>query len=373
MNNPFLRLKHYLRGEIDPAENHATECLAACLVFSPRIRDTFINFLFRDAGNTNCSDTEIETQAYLDTGRCIDLVLRKTGKFVVAVEVKVGSPEDRRHSEQLTCYRKWLNAQGEPVKRLFTLVQNAKPDFRPGDHGADDRRTWAELHKVLQELSKNNELSDSESSLVTNFCGYLEEEEIVSTYDINNLLDFDKGLKARAAVNSLFKQLSAQLEQKQFRCESDVDKKDSWPQLRIQRPQWERIFGKGDNWKVLLWFCVPGIWGQSVGKYAFSPDLQLWHKDHGNSWRSVRPKLASWVTKLNSQGFSSSVYQKSWYKSRDIVSMNEIEAEPKQLSASREVDNIELDQDHMLSEDELLRLLMDRVIEYANIVDLLGD
>jgi hypothetical protein len=53
--------------------------------------------------------------------------------------------------------------------------------------------------------------------------------------------------------------------------------------------------------------------------------------------------------------------------------MNEIEAEPKQLSASREVDNIELDQDHMLSEDELLRLLMDRVIEYANIVDLLGD
>ncbi len=48
MNNPFSRLKHYLPIEHDSQENHATECLAVCLVFSERMKKSFIQFL---AGN----------------------------------------------------------------------------------------------------------------------------------------------------------------------------------------------------------------------------------------------------------------------------------------------------------------------------------
>jgi len=55
MNNPFSRLKHYRVNATDPQtrateqqENHATECLAACLVFSSKIREAFLEYLLRD-------------------------------------------------------------------------------------------------------------------------------------------------------------------------------------------------------------------------------------------------------------------------------------------------------------------------------------
>ena len=46
MQNPFVRFKRYRRDATHPLENHATETLAACLVFSENIRREFIQFLF---------------------------------------------------------------------------------------------------------------------------------------------------------------------------------------------------------------------------------------------------------------------------------------------------------------------------------------
>src|SRR5439155_6906502 len=89
MNNPFSRLKHYLRSEIDPQENHATECLAACLVFSSRLRDAFIRF-FLDGQGTGftATGTEVVTQQRIEPGYAetveegyIDLVLREKGNL----------------------------------------------------------------------------------------------------------------------------------------------------------------------------------------------------------------------------------------------------------------------------------------------------
>ena len=94
MNNPFSRLKHHLPDKIDPQENHATECLAACLVFSAKIREAFVKFLFdsEDPPISSYAEIEIITQEPIASGY-IDLVLCRGSEFSLAVEVKVKSPD----------------------------------------------------------------------------------------------------------------------------------------------------------------------------------------------------------------------------------------------------------------------------------------
>ena len=169
MINPFSRLKHYLPDAIDPQENHATECLAACMVFSERIRASFIEFL--SGGELKLvvdapSEVEVVTQQSTESGGFIDLVLHQDGKLIVAVEVKVKCLEDDRHRSQLRNYRKWVDDHTGTKGYLFTLVRNPDNAFHPEQFGADGRRTWRALYKFFQEM-----LGESVGALDGDFLG----------------------------------------------------------------------------------------------------------------------------------------------------------------------------------------------------------
>ncbi len=368
-SNPFWRLKHYLPDKIDPQENHATECLAACLVFSARIRTAFIRFLLGDDNSeVYSSGTEVITQLSIEsdngsTGGYIDLVLQNDTKFVIAVEVKVKARED---GEQIRKYSEWLDKQHTDETYLFTLVRNADKAFQPEQYGANGRRTWRALHKYFQEVLKEDDLSEVEQSLITNFCDYLESEAIVSTYQTKDLLSYAVGLKAREAVTGIFSQIASRLEADEFAAISVEGRKNHWPQLRIQHPEWEKIFGKGQNWKIALWFSIPGIW--KAEHYELWPEIELWHKDHGNDWQFIKSKLPVWLNKLKSEKYQWSVFQ-TWEKAHDNISWEEIWFEPKKIVASKDGTSIALNQESPQSEDVLVDSLVKWAKEYSAVVE----
>lgn len=375
MNNPFWRLKHYAVSGTNPQaraieqqENHATECLAACLVFSSRLRDAFIRFLLNGerAGFTS-ADTEVVTQQTIEGGY-IDLVLRQKGNLVMAVEVKVKSPENcDHHRNQLLRYKEWLNEQTEePHRFLFTLVRNEDTTFHPRQYGANGRRTWWALYKCFEKILGSNDLSDVESSLIKNFRDYLESEAIVSTYEIKDLLSYAAGLKARRAVTGIFSQITSRLEPEGMNTVPIEDRKDYWPQLRIVHPNWNSIFGDGQNRKIALWFCVPGIWRET--QYEFCPDIELWHEDHGNDWQFVKSNLSAWLDRLKSQNFNWRVFR-TWSNGRDNIPAQEITVEPRKISAWRNGDCIILNQSQFQSEDELINALVSVIRQYAKTVE----
>ncbi len=373
-NNPFSRLKHYLRSEIDPQENHATECLAACLVFSSRLRDAFIRFLLNgERTRFTSTDAEVVTQQRIEGETIeegyIDLVLRQRGNLVIAVEVKVKSPEKcDHHRNQLQNYKRWLDEQKEERDHfLFTLVRNEDMTFHPEQYGANGRRTWWALYRSFKEMLGANDLSDVECSLVENFSDYLESEAIVSTYEIKDLLSYEAGLKARKAVTGIFNQITSRLETDGMNTVAIEGRKDYWPQLRIIHPNWKNIFGDGQNYKVALWFCVPGIW--EARGYAFFPDIELWHEDHGNDWKFVKSKLPTWLDTLRSQNFKWKVFCTWSDRGRENIPAQEITIPPKRIVASREGDGIILNQSQLQSEDELINALVNLVRQYATTVE----
>src|SRR5205814_2183837 len=192
------------------------------------------------------------------------------------------SPEN---SDQLLKYKNWLNQQkGERL--LFSLLLNEDKTFHPERYGATGRPTWWALYKSLKQMLGANDLSEVESSLVENFCDYLESEAIVSTYETKDLLSYAAGVKARNAVSGMFNQIASRLGPDGFETSSTEDRRDYWPQLRIQHPRWNKIFGNGNNEKISLWFQVPGIW--EADKHAFGIDIELWHQLHGNDWRLAK-------------------------------------------------------------------------------------
>jgi hypothetical protein len=379
MNNPFSRLKHYTVSGTDPQaraieqqENHATECLAACLVFSSRIRKEFIRFVLNDPSKGfDSEEVDVVTQQTIEGGY-IDLVLRQKGNLVMAVEVKVKSPENcDHHRNQLQNYKKWLDQQeGEPHHFLFTLVRNGDKRFHPEQYGATARRTWWALYKSFKEMLGTDDSSDVESSLIENFRDYLESEAIVSTYEIKDLLSYSAGLKARRAVTGIFNQITSRLEAEGMNTVVIEDRKDYWPQLRIQHARWKSIFGDGQNRKIALWFCVPGIW--EATQHEFWPEIELWHEDHGNDWQFVKSTLPAWLDRLKSRNFKWIVFRTWSGGERDNVPAQEINLEPKKIVARREGDSVILNQSELLSEDALINVLVNRIKDYANIVDSLA-
>jgi hypothetical protein len=366
MNNPFLRLKHFTADENDPQENHATECLAACLVFSTRIRRAFVDFLLGEQVHPqiDASRVEADTQEHIDGGY-MDLLLVQPGRFIAVVEVKVKSPEDcAHHREQLEKYRKWLDDQSEPDKYLFTLVRNPNKAFDPGQYGAK-RRCWRDLYKHFQPMLRQSDLSDVETSLIRNLCEYLESEGIVSTYEAKDLLSYEGGLRAQRAIAGIFNQLDARLRTEGFECVFEPGKKDNWPHLKIERPDWKNIFGKGQNQKISLWFTVPGIWEADLHDFAF--EIELWLEEHGNNWQFVRSRLPKWLGALKSQGFDWTVYE-TWSRSSTNMPPTEIQSEPKRINVSKHKVERFLNQTQPQNEDDLINMLVAATRQYADII-----
>jgi hypothetical protein len=371
MNNPFSRLKHYLPDKIDPQENHATECLAACLVFSLQIRIEFIKFLSGEIKIDAASEVEVVTQQTVDGGGYIDLVLQQPGKFVVAIEVKVKSAENcSHHRQQLQNYKRWLGKESNGF--LFTLVRDKDKSFSPEKHGANGRYTWRDLYVRFQQILKAGVWSDAEVSLIENFCDYLESEGIVTNYETKDLLNYAAGIKARKAVNGIFAQVAERLKKTDEKYEThiDDDRKGRWPQLKIRHPDWKKIFGEGENWKISLWFAVPGIWERKdEEQHHLYPEIQLLHIEHQNNWEDIKPKLPQWEKILTSKGFDWNVYQDNWNISKPI-SGSKIQSQPKRILASNGEKLVE--KDLLASEDELIRRLVNWVEEYAAVIKSLG-
>jgi hypothetical protein len=214
-------------------------------------------------------------------------------------------------------------------------------------------------------------LSDVESSLLKNFCNYLESEGIVSTYETKDLLSYSAGLKARKAIAGIFNQVASRLEMEDcgFKTTSIEDKKDHWPQLKIQHPKWKEIFGDGDNWKISIWFTVPGIW--EAQDHGFILEIELWNEGHGNQWSQIKPKLPEWFKTLEARNFSCSADQ-TWNRHLENPPASQIQSEPKRIYFGRSGDGFVLDQNLPKKEDELVNLLVDRAKAYAEIVECLG-
>jgi hypothetical protein len=371
MNNPFSRLKHFTPDEIDPQENHATECLAACLVFSLRIREEFIKFLFRfdekpfETGGP--SEIEIVTQEWIGDGGYVDLVLRKPNVFTIAIEVKVKSPENcDHHRNQLKNYGTWLKNEAVVDTRLFTLVRDPDKNFCPEDYRAK-RHCWRDLFKFFRDLekSKENQLTDVESNLISNFCEYLESEGIVSTYETKDLLSYSAGLKARKAIIGIFNQVASRLETDAFKSLLVDGKKDSWPRLSIKHPDWKKIFGEGENLSISLWFRVPGIWDAKQHDFYF--EIELWDEQQPNDWQFIKSKLPKWLEALKSQKFEWEVWR-TWNNARGNIPAGEIKSQPKRIQAWKTPNETILDQNSPQREDELVNTLVNRTKQYAEII-----
>ena len=211
-----------------------------------------------------------------------------------------------------------------------------------------------------------NDLSDVERSLLKNFCDYLESEAIVSTYEVKDLLSYADGLRARQAITGIFNNIRNRLGVEGFETISVEDRRDYWPQLKILRPDWKNIFGDGQNWKVALWFSVPGIW--KANQHAFCPSMELWHQDHGNVWQCVKAKLPEWLQALKAQDFKWKVFRSWRDDGRENTPAEQINIEPKRIVAWRENDTVILNQTQLQNEDELLNALVNTIRKYAEAV-----
>jgi hypothetical protein len=329
MQNSFWRLKHYRLASdeaADAKENHATECLAACLRFSPVIRREFIQFLFQDHPiwrliNSHLQKVSISTQQRIDNRYFLDIVLQKEGHFTIVVEVKIGSLED---AAQLKRYTNWLKGQTQQPKRhLFSLVQHHNPQFNPKDHGADAHRTWLDLYRRLNTLLQKP-LSATDSTLITQLCGYLENEGIVMPYKIKDLKNFKLAINAAEAISAVFQHVKQTLEKEtgfEIKCKPEP-KHDSWPSMHIGKSVWRKKFGGGDIKKVNIWFMVPLIW--DAQQHGFGFDIDLWNKGHKNGWIGVKPKLKRWLPALTNW----QVCQDNWDNAVDNLDPKKIEQPP---------------------------------------------
>jgi len=369
MNNPFSRLKHYTPEANDAQENHATECLAACLVFSEKLRRAFIDFLFasnKGYQNTAISRVDVDTQYPIQDG-FIDLVLELPHTFVVAVEVKVKQRED---AEQLKKYRHWLDIVGKSHGHLFTLVRSPDSAFHPDQYGVHARRTWLGLYKFIQLVPQQYDLSEVETSLLKYFGKYLESEGIVSTYDTKDLLAFSAGLKAQRALTGIFDQVSASLKDVGFEPVFFKGRDDYWPQLMIACPEWRGMFGKGKNQRIALWFMIPGVWEADRHDFFFS--IELWGEEDVSQWQTTKLKLPKWFDTLKSKGLDWSVSQ-TWRRHWPNMPASEIAFIPKRIHAHRCGEERFLIQSQPQGVDDLVKVLIARTLEYADLVSSLND
>jgi hypothetical protein len=328
MQNAFWRLKHYRLDSdeaADAKENHATECLAACLRFSPAIRRVFIQFLFQDHPtrrliNSHLQKVSISTQQRIDNRYFLDLVLHRERHFTIVIEVKIGSRED---AAQLKRYASWLKKTPQPKKYLFSLVQDHDPQFNPKEHGADAHRTWLDLYRRLNAL-RQKPRSATDANLITHLCGYLENEGIVMPYKIKDLKNFKLAIRATEAISAVFEQVKQTLEKDkgfEIKCKPEP-KRDWWPSMHIGKTVWRKKFGGGDVKKVNLWFMVPPIW--DVQHLGFGFDIDLWNKGHKNDWIAVKSKLNRWFRALTNWD----VYQNNWDDAITDLDPTKIEQPP---------------------------------------------
>jgi hypothetical protein len=376
MSNPFSRLKHFTFDKSDPQENHATECLAACLVFSNDLRNDFITFLFEgripDEVKPYLDDVELTTQDTLGSsgefGRA-DMLLSSANHFNLLVEVKVKAAED---GKQLEGYWKWLRIkeqQNNELPFLFTLVKNPNDSFQFSKHNVRQRFTWHALHGRIKKFGEQAN-HDPTASLASNFCEYLETEGIVSTYTIEDIQYYGPGLKAQKAVISILNQVGERLKAEGYDYSVIPSSPDGWPRLQFKHPDWDKLFGMGDNHKVWLWFTVPPVWGAE--KHTFYPELLLWHEDQNNDWSQLKTKIPQWATELQQHHGFEIWRQDHWKKDSRLLGKGDMSVLESgsiwRIYATREGADSVMEGKAVLDENTLVTKLLNQATEFAKIL-----
>jgi hypothetical protein len=364
MSNPFVNLRKFVPDLADPKENHATESLAACLTFSPVLKAEFLRFLFGDTrlpvDATLADEIVVETQINIGKFGIIDLYLSVPDTLHIVIEVKVMATED---STQLRDYHNWLKTQsGE--RFLFSLVGFPDRQFQFNQYGVLHRRTWGELYRFFLKLLPTVNATDK--NIIELFNEYLEVQEIVITWKPSELTGLAKGIRARNALSSLFKLLSDRLPAASYQTKiymSDTE----WPRLEVGKQEWTRIFGKGYNNKLYLWFAVPPIWDER--EHACRPEIILWNRQHANPWTVVQPKIKPWVGQLTKLGFTHFVEGRGIASETFDVNKSELLSSPARIVAYLESATIRERQIEDINEADLVNALYVTIVTHCKIID----
>lgn len=372
MQNPFRRLKHYRPDDIDPKENHATEALAACLVFSEAFRGEFIRFLFTGAGRpvpnafSAPAQVEILTQHSTDESGTIDLLLR-AGECALVVEIKVNAPEKSdHHRSQLEKYHGWLQTNFREGW-MFTLVR--LPDGEK--HSTVLRRcTWSELAEVIGTFASQCE-NQTDAALLQALEEYLRLEGVVDKMDYSKLVDYGKGWAAESALEALFAKTT---ELVRFKIPDLLEprlyeNKGESPSFQFGRKKWASTFREGWNNKIYAWFCTSVTEGPECKHCEFRFEICLWHPGHGQDWKDVSSRLPQWMNHLDQRGFERGCYPKrrdwlAWEKGQRLESSSNYVVCPKSLAPDLAVTS-----EALKNSDMLAAQIADRVLVCIELVD----
>jgi hypothetical protein len=373
MQNPFVKLKHYRPDVTNPAENHATEVLAACLVLSDKLKRGFIKFLSSKDVRFDAEELEsftISTQAPIAEYGTVDLLIESPEespeKYTIVVEVKVSAPED---GEQIRKYRRWLDETRTGKRYIFGLVQTPDPAFKIREFGGDGRRTWGELYAFLSGEFKETLNETIEINFVENLCNYLEVEKIVMNWNPKEIPAYGNGFRAKKAVQTLFEQVDDKLKNSRQGFETKINMEGTWPSLAVGHAEWSSIFGrKGALQKVWVLYEPEGV---DTGADRFYFTLSIWDKYQRNDWNLSKKMIPAWVNALKKNSFEFWVVLKG---------KRELETDPSQYSFTEPPGSIEaysrksemayIPKDEYLSKSaiELVDLIFERIVKHCEII-----
>ena len=365
-NNPFVRLKHYRPKECNPKENHATESLAACLRLSVPLRSAFIRLCHRNVlpfDESRICEAHVVTQEQLGTG-ILDLYISVPNHYHLGIEVKVAASEDVRHREQAVAYSNWLQKQ-DPPGRLISLVKIHDKQFDFRSCGIADRLTWRNVYDCFMAQAAGAQ-GGTDAELARALCGYLVNEGIVMDYDVRSLVQFAEGMKAQTALEATFAQVTDKLETHGFETNTRL-KRDEWPRLEVKRKEWTAIFGEGQNYRIYVWFQVPGIWDAT--EHEFWPSIELYNQEYPSDWGRIQPRLESWFRVLREEKMKYEVYTKNWNECVPGLAAHRIVNAPVRITAYREQPAISQAEIVQLGPDDLIGSLVDEVRELSEIIE----
>lgn len=373
MQSPFTRLKRYRPDVVDQRENHATECLAACLQFSVDLREIFLNFLFDRVAvkPPSAASLEVQTQQFVGEFGVPDLVLSEEGHSRIVVEVKVGA---QLRVEQAKKYGRWLSEHSQPRQYLFSLEQEPRHVFSISEvskiPGA--RTRWRDLYRVFR-VSEKTFAGTTEGNLIAAMCGYLEDEGIVSTWSPSQILALGPAIQAKAALGHCFARVEDRLKESGEPFITKVVMPSAqWPRLEIGLPVWEKKFGEGYQGRVWAFYTVEGVWDSEVGRFYFC--FFVWDCGFPSEWAVVEKKLPAWGKALEAQGFAISVNLGNRREAPGAKGMSGLKEPPKSVEVWYEDEMrsyINADKIRSMTDEELVTEMVARMRELCEVISTL--
>jgi len=208
--------------------------------------------------------------------------------------------------------------------------------------------------------------------MISQFCDYLERELIVTNWKTTDLQFLSPGIKAQRALRAIFEAVEERA-QSELKLGSTLIPSDSeWWRLEVGGSSWDRVFGKGYNNKLWIWYRIAPFWGIDDQTEGFAFELNLWNKGHGNEWDLAKAKLRDWIPKCKKMGFTVNLAETWRSEDRQISSSDEIGGIPAMVRAKRTSDEIYLKDCQNQTQEDLIGKLFGFVKDYNSLVGSLG-